>query len=1178
MSQKSQCAQPLYTSNAVYKRCQIRNVLCIALLLVSSLTAYAQNKPNYSLLWRISGKGLTRPSYLFGTMHVKDKRAFGFSDSVMLALQKSDAFALEVHPDTLMNKMLSNITKSDSGRVEKLLTKEQYAELSKRFEEKNGYPMLKANTSTIQNLIDRDRSKPDDKQTFVDAYLFGIAKTLNKAVYGLEKAEDQIDLLDEEDDDLKERILAYLDNADTFAEEEEMEELTKLYIAGNLEDIYSYLYTSGTMDSTLTKRNHVMLNSMIKYMSTHSLFTAVGTAHLPGNDGLIALLKAQGYTVTPVNALFTGVADKFSIDASKFAWTTYRSDADGYTVDMPGEPIKQDAGQGELQLVVYPDMTNEAYYGAFAVRWPVGDKKLSPAQLLKRAVTQYKKNMEFTLNSEKSVIVNGMPAIDLVTTSNKNTMRMQFLLQNNILYCQYMGNEASKLHQPYSTRYFNSIKIFKPKEKPVAAPINYINTRGAFTVQLPAEPQVITKEIPSTTVKDREPYILNLYLSVDQKNMMNYLVRYNDLPAGLYLKDPQAAFDGIIDEVKSKATIVKQPVKIYKDGFEGRSLRLKMGNFDTDVQLFVRGNREYVILRQNLTEGTRTPVSDNFFNSFKFTPYETAPSLIHKPYDESFGVDMFVKPRLTNDSTENNSYIQHTVTAQSTNPASGALYYMEYGKISPYYRIAHVDSLYKKIINDLVPYTDTLLKVDTVLFSGMPGREFTTQNKTGLTKKRARILINNGNMVYLTGHMNSSEYFSKTSDRFFNSYVKYKDTEPFDMAALKAALIFNDLHSADTTISKQANGALDYYEFAQEELPLVYAALKQPFADDTLDRGTRYKLIEVLRKTHDAQTLKQLDTVYHHANTGDELRANILNVLPDIDKTEGYKLYMELLTNGPAIKLEENYRVFSPLNDSLAYAASNIHRILPLIDRAEYRPNIMTLMNNMLRDEEHPEYLELLKSNYKTLTKYADHDLNRYISDTTANAWNTSIYHYLQLMSKVTGQPGTDSFTLKAMGKTGDDSQLLNAATTRIANNLPIRQPIVIKLLDSLYTRFELMDAYHKMNQISKVPVKYRTPAEFGKICLYNYVGENSDDEAYPEKIILLGKVPYKGLTYYAYKYTLPNDESKKEYIGVYGPNNGATAKLDFKDYHAYALWQSKKVNWQQQAVKMITEWKSQSK
>ncbi|MCA6473216.1 MAG: TraB/GumN family protein, partial [Chitinophagaceae bacterium] len=57
-------------------------MLCLFLLLFSSVPSPAQEKKNNALLWEISGNGLTQPSYLFGTIHMICKEDFVLSDIV----------------------------------------------------------------------------------------------------------------------------------------------------------------------------------------------------------------------------------------------------------------------------------------------------------------------------------------------------------------------------------------------------------------------------------------------------------------------------------------------------------------------------------------------------------------------------------------------------------------------------------------------------------------------------------------------------------------------------------------------------------------------------------------------------------------------------------------------------------------------------------------------------------------------------------------------------------------------------------------------------------------------------------------------------------------------------------------------------------------------------------------
>ena len=77
-----------------------RAISSSGILIISTLLFAQQPKPG--LLWRISGNGLERPSYLFGTIHLTDKRVFNFGDSLYSALETSAGYAMELNPDSLM--------------------------------------------------------------------------------------------------------------------------------------------------------------------------------------------------------------------------------------------------------------------------------------------------------------------------------------------------------------------------------------------------------------------------------------------------------------------------------------------------------------------------------------------------------------------------------------------------------------------------------------------------------------------------------------------------------------------------------------------------------------------------------------------------------------------------------------------------------------------------------------------------------------------------------------------------------------------------------------------------------------------------------------------------------------------------------------------------------------------
>src|SRR6187551_3568273 len=67
--------------------------------------AKAKTKKYPSLFWEISGNGLKKPSYLFGTMHVSSKIAFNLADSFYVGIRNAEVVALETNPESWQDDM-----------------------------------------------------------------------------------------------------------------------------------------------------------------------------------------------------------------------------------------------------------------------------------------------------------------------------------------------------------------------------------------------------------------------------------------------------------------------------------------------------------------------------------------------------------------------------------------------------------------------------------------------------------------------------------------------------------------------------------------------------------------------------------------------------------------------------------------------------------------------------------------------------------------------------------------------------------------------------------------------------------------------------------------------------------------------------------------------------------------
>ncbi len=279
-------------------------------LLSFSLTASAQSKKTENtLLWEISGNGLTKPSYLFGTYHFADK---GFVDTMKVLnekLKSVEAVAGELIMDKNLAMQLIPYMMVKDTTLDKLLTPEEFKMVSDYLKTIGNYNLqqfLNMKPMVIQTLIIQ-ASAPKTftvENPAIDEYFQTYARANGKSVLGLETAEDQAKVLFGSP---LSRQKVMLLNAVKDAEKNKKENLKlyNYYITQDLKGLEKIFaaskdFTPQEMDALLKNRNLNWLAKLPELMKAQSLFIAVGAGHLVGNDGLIKGLQKQGYTVKPL--------------------------------------------------------------------------------------------------------------------------------------------------------------------------------------------------------------------------------------------------------------------------------------------------------------------------------------------------------------------------------------------------------------------------------------------------------------------------------------------------------------------------------------------------------------------------------------------------------------------------------------------------------------------------------------------------------------------------------------------------------------------------------------------------------------------------------------------------------------------------------------------------------------
>jgi len=316
-------------------------ILTAYFFLIFAGQAFAQN----SLLWEISGNGLKNKSYLYGTVHIQDKRVFQFGDSLMPRFNSCTAFAGEL---LLMKQndpaeLMKMVFMPGDTTLKMLLSKADYKLVHDYTKKKLGVMagmVDKLKPIFTSSIITETFAKKDEPYS-LDEYFQKIAAEKKMQVIGIETAQEQMSALDRVS--LKEQAQMLVDGikedaatTDTTA----MEKLISIYLTQNLDSIQYYISDQDLSDafskSIITERNHKMAERIDTLVRNKSAFVGVGAAHLPGKEGVIALLRERGFTLRPVYSDF----DKNNevIMPASGTWIKFEPTGEVFTALMPSYP------------------------------------------------------------------------------------------------------------------------------------------------------------------------------------------------------------------------------------------------------------------------------------------------------------------------------------------------------------------------------------------------------------------------------------------------------------------------------------------------------------------------------------------------------------------------------------------------------------------------------------------------------------------------------------------------------------------------------------------------------------------------------------------------------------------------------------------------------------------------
>jgi uncharacterized protein YbaP (TraB family) len=275
--------------------------------------AQVNKKPlEKSLLWEISGNGLAKPSYLYGTIHMICKDDASLGDSLISAIQRSDRVYFEVDMDNLMEMLsaLKDFKMRNDTTLADLLSKEDYEKVKEYMESKGGmlpFSKLETYKPMLASSLLMESGIGCEESVAMEQLILEEAKKNKKRVDGLETMSYQASIFDSIPYKLQaEQLLKYVNDSGSKSDaDKQFEEMIEAYKAQDIEKLGEYVKEDENglgnyEDILIYNRNRNWVEKLKKLMPDKSLTVAVGAGHLAGEKGVIKLLRKAGYTVRPV--------------------------------------------------------------------------------------------------------------------------------------------------------------------------------------------------------------------------------------------------------------------------------------------------------------------------------------------------------------------------------------------------------------------------------------------------------------------------------------------------------------------------------------------------------------------------------------------------------------------------------------------------------------------------------------------------------------------------------------------------------------------------------------------------------------------------------------------------------------------------------------------------------------
>lgn len=1104
-------------------------VVLIFIFTLLSFPGFSQQKWSNTLLWRISGNGLQNPSYLYGTMHLQDKRLFQFTDSLYSALESVEGFALEIDFNELMDSIFTeSFRKAEESMLEE--DDEEEIKIDKKKIDKSVDSILKTLHIKFDKLTKKDLKKireyrtnrlfhQGEMPTIVDGYLYGLALRHNKWIGGIEDVNDQLSLKDELGGDLSPEEVLLPEKL----MRQSLEEMISIYLKKDLQALADYVdgkYNKEDIDKLLNQRNIKMARRMDSLAKIRTMFFAVGAAHLPGDAGVITLLRIKGFTVEPVFSPQSISPETYTSKLNVIPWWKIEDD-ENYSVELPGKPSDYAMFGEAAKMKAFFDLAKMTFY---LVGYTIASDYRKDG--LEKTFASMAERMGGNIGKikTKNILLGGITGKEGSFDVSEGSYTVRLFQKKNVLYMLMAGsNKRSNLNSKDVEKFFSSFFI-KEAATTVKKWTNFTIPGKGFSLKIPGVPKV-AKAIDK--VAEGSEWSFTTYDMADLDKGIYYLIQIRDIKPGYYLEGDTTYFSIYKKDIARKFDKLISEEKFNYQGWPAFKLKVKeKDNVVYEIFNVLRGNRVYCLIGGGATSADFSDI-DKVFNSLTLEAYP--PSVWTSQSSEGFVTTApGIIKKMERDSLNNSEPDRQHLTAYDANEVVSYDVFKE--PLSSYYWIKNDSLFFETRVESYKGYSDSILQKRATYNGHLKGVDIVVEKPENNTLKKLRMFVNGDTLYTLVAFVPKLYINNANFKKFFDDFRIVNEKQP-SIYTHKSKQLFEALKTQDSAQFEKAFSVLSTVAFSKEDLPVLHEALLEKYVKtETTYFSVNGKVATALEDLADESTVDFISKNYDKLNgEKEEIKYTALKVLANVKTTESYQLLKKLLLAHPPKKTDD-YGISYALKDSLELTKTLYPEILVLSKDSLFN-EIFTDVTNMLVDSGMISIKDVIPYKNNFLSQ-ARQNLKLMREDEEGHRW--SYWDWISLIGRFNDKESND--LLQQFLELKDIDARYSAAIALLKNNQVVSATHLEKFAADIDYRKDLYAELKKINKLKLFPAKYATQLKIAESELY----QNVTDEDPPSSVTYIGEriaeFMGKKQKFLLFKVVFGDDEYKSSYLGVTGP------------------------------------------